>query len=410
MSTATPARRADAATPRDPRAGRPKRPSVAQGTWLVAQREISMRLRSKAFLVSTGILMLAILASIVIGGIVGATMSAPKVAVVSGTASVTESAAAAGALEVTTADSPEAAAALVEDGTVEAAIVPTGSVKGGTPPTGTEATGGTSASATPASGTLDYDIVALDSAPTSLVQLLSVSPQVVLLDPSDDGDWFLTYIVGIAFGVVFFMSAVTFGTTIAQSVVEEKQTRVVEILLSTISARELMAGKVVGNSILAFGQIAIIAAISALGLTITGQSGLLGLLGPAIAWFVVFFVFGFVLIAALFAATAALVSRQEDVASVTSPVTMLVMIPYFLVIFFNSNELVMGIMSYVPFSAPIGMPLRLFLGDAAWWEPLVSLVILLATTAVVVLIGSRIYANSLLRTGARVKLLDALRG
>jgi ABC-2 type transport system permease protein len=56
------------------------------------------------------------------------------------------------------------------------------------------------------------------------------------------------------------------------------------------------------------------------------------------------------------------------------------------------------------------MPLRLFLGDAEWWEPLVSLVILLATTAVVVVIGSRIYANSLLRTGPRVKLADALKG
>jgi len=167
---------------------------------------------------------------------------------------------------------------------------------------------------------------------------------------------------------------------------------------------------VIGNSVLAFGQIAVIAGISALGLTITGQSALLASLGPAIAWFVVFFVFGFVLIAALYAATAALVSRQEDVGSVTSPVTTLVMIPYFLVIFFNSNETVMAVMSYVPFSAPIGMPLRLFLGDAQWWEPLVSLAILLATTVLVIVVGSRIYANSLLRTGTRVKLRDALKG
>jgi ABC-2 type transport system permease protein len=70
----------------------------------------------------------------------------------------------------------------------------------------------------------------------------------------------------------------------------------------------------------------------------------------------------------------------------------------------------MAVMSYIPFSAPIGMPLRLFLGDAAWWEPLVSLAILIATTALVVVIGSRIYANSLLRTGPRVKLAEALRG
>ncbi len=85
------------------------------------------------------------------------------------------------------------------------------------------------------------------------------------------------------------------------------------------------------------------------------------------------------------------------------------MIPYFAVIFFNDNPVVMTIMSYVPFSAPVGMPMRLFLGEAQWWEPLVSLAVLIATTAVVVALGSRIYSNSLLRTGSRVKLREALR-
>jgi ABC-2 type transport system permease protein len=371
--SATTHRRADA---------RPALPGLVKGTWLVAQRELTMRLRSRSFLISTAILLLAILASIIVGGILSSTSSAPKVAAVAGTASVVEGVQ---GLEITEAASADEAESLVRDGTVEAAVLP-------------------------ADTELGYELVALDEAPGTLVSLLSVAPPVQLLEPGDSDDGFLSYLIGIAFGVVFFMSAVTFGSTIAQSVVEEKQTRVVEILLSTISARELMAGKVVGNSILAFGQIALIAAMSVLGLSVTGQSALLGLLGPAIAWFIVFFVFGFVLIAALYAATAALVSRQEEVASVTSPVTTLVMIPYFLVIFFNSNETIMAIMSYVPFSAPIGMPLRLFLGDAAWWEPLVSLAVLVATTVVIIGIGSRIYSNSLLRTGARVKLRDALKG
>ncbi|MFB2585067.1 ABC transporter permease [Herbiconiux liukaitaii] len=373
---------------------RPARPSAVKGTWLVAQRELTMRLRSKSFLISTAILLLAILASIIVGGVLSTTASAPKVAAVAETTSVVEGVQ---GLEVTEVASAEEAEALVRDGTVEAAILPAG--------TGTDTETGTDA------GTdLGYEIVALDETPSTIVSLLSVAPPVQLLEPGENGNGFLSYLIGIAFGIVFFMSAVTFGSTIAQSVVEEKQTRVVEILLSTISARELMAGKVVGNSILAFGQIALISAMSVLGLSITGQSALLGMLGPAIAWFIVFFIFGFVLIAALYAATAALVSRQEEVASVTSPVTTLVMIPYILVIFFNSNETVMAIMSYVPFSAPIGMPLRLFLGDAAWWEPLLALVVLVATTLVIIGIGSRIYSNSLLRLGARVKLRDALKG
>jgi ABC-2 type transport system permease protein len=128
-----------------------------------------------------------------------------------------------------------------------------------------------------------------------------------------------------------------------------------------------------------------------------------------VIWFVVFFLFGFVLLASLFAAAASLVSRQEDVGAVTAPVTYLVMIPYFAVIFFNDNPVVMTIMSYVPFSAPVGMPMRLFLGEAQWWEPILSLGVLIATTAVVVALGSRIYSNSLLRTGSRVKLREALK-
>ena len=123
-----------------------------------------------------------------------------------------------------------------------------------------------------------------------------------------------------------------------------------------------------------------------------------------------FFLFGFVLLAALFAAAAAMVSRQEDIGSTTMPLTMLIMAPYFLVIFFNDNPVVLAIMSYVPFSAPVGMPMRLFLGEAQWWEPLLSLAILIATCVAAILVGAQIYENSLLRMGARVKLREALRG
>jgi ABC-2 type transport system permease protein len=62
----------------------------------------------------------------------------------------------------------------------------------------------------------------------------------------------------------------------------------------------------------------------------------------------------------------------------------------------------------VPFSAPVGMPMRIFLGTTEWWEPLLSLALLLVATAFVILIGSRIYENSLLRMGGRVKLREAL--
>lgn len=125
-------------------------------------------------------------------------------------------------------------------------------------------------------------------------------------------------------------------------------------------------------------------------------------------WFAILFAFGFVLLAALYAALASLVSRQEDVPSATSPVMWLVMLPYVAVIMFNSNPQILAIMSYVPFSAPVGMPMRLYLGVAEWWEPFLSLLILFVSIAVVWWFGARIYAGSILRTGGRVKIGEAL--
>lgn len=354
--------------------------SPAQGIWLVAEREIGSKLRSKAFVISTAILFVGALALVIWGGFSAANSSGTPVAVTSDAEQyVTD----AEGLEVTDVADRGEAESLVESGDVDAAIV------------------GDTASPT------GFTVLADDSAPTQLLLQLAQVPPVELLNP-DDTNAALGYVAAIGFGVVFLMAASLFGGTIAQSVVEEKQTRVVELLISAIPVRVLLAGKVIGNTILAMAQILILAAIAVVGLTVTDQTALLQGLGGPIAWFAIFFLFGFILLASLFAAAASMVSRQEDIGSTTTPLTMLIMAPYFLVIFFNDNPLVLGVMSYVPFSAPVGMPMRLFLGEAQWWEPLLSLVILIATCIAAILVGARIYENSLLRMGARVKLTEAL--
>jgi len=361
----------------------PAAPSEASAIWLVAEREISSKLRSKAFVISTAILFLVALAGLVFGGLSAQNQTGTPVAVTADAVSLLP---ATDGLEVTEVADRAAAEKLVADGDVDAAIV-----------------------ADPSAEPFGFASVADSSAPTSLLLNFAQVPPVELLDPAQT-DGGIRYLVAIAFGIVFLLAASLFGSTIAQSVVEEKQTRVVEILISAIRARTLLAGKVIGNTILAMGQILVLAAIAIVGLTIIGQSELLGLLGAPILWFAVFFLFGFVLLAALFAAAGAMVSRQEDIGSTTFPITMLIMAPYFLVIFFNDNPVVLTVMSYVPFSAPVGMPMRLFLGEAQWWEPIISLLILIATCVVAILLGAKIYQNALLRMGARVKLGEALRG
>lgn len=346
---------------------------------LVAQREITTRLRSKSFVISTAILLLVVLGGIIFSSVTASTPENPRIAVTEASlvADVGEM------IEEVPVDSVAEAEELVRSGDVDAAVVPDDSTD------------------------LGLRIIADSSEPRGLILLLSQTPPVELLDP-DAIPGGLAYLVAFAFGIVFFSVGMTFGPTIAQSVVEEKSTRVVEILLAAVPTRVLFTGKVLGTSVLAFGQIALIAATAIVGLTVTGQDTLLVGLGVPVVWFVGFFVVGFVMLASLFAATGAMVSRQEDIGSTTTPVMMLVMIPYFLVIFFNDNPLIVAIMSYVPFSAPVAMPLRLFLGTAEWWEPLLSLGILAVATIGLIAVGVRIYENSLLRLGARVSWREAI--
>ncbi|MET0813010.1 MAG: ABC transporter permease [Microbacterium sp.] len=357
-------------------------PTFAQSTWLVAEREIGSKLRSKSFLISFGILFALALVGVVWLGFTAKNDTGTPVAVTSDAQQYVEGVS---GLDITSVDDQAAAEQLVTAGDVDAAIVADSSS-----PTG-------------------FAVIAESDVSSTLLMSLSQSPAVELLSPEDATN-FLGYIAAIGFGIIFLFSAQTFGSTIAASVVEEKQTRVVELLISAIPTRALLAGKVIGNTILAMGQILILAAIAVVGLTITGQTELLQGLGAPLAWFAVFFLFGFVLLAALFAAAASMVSRMEDIGSTTTPLILLIMAPYFLVIFFWNNPTVLTIMSYVPFSAPVGMPMRLFLGQAEWWEPLLSLAILIATCIAAIVLGAKIYQNSLLRMGARVKLGEALRG
>ena len=365
----------------DRRGAAGRTPTAIESIRLVAGREIGSKLRSKAFLISTLILFLGSLALVIWGGFTAQDTSGTPVAVTSDAIRYVEGVP---GLDVTEVADRDEAVALVESDDVDAAIV-----------------------ADPESA-VGFSLIADSGAPTQLMLTLAQVPPVDVLNPDDD-DPALRYLVAIGFGIVFLLAASLFGGTIAQSVVEEKQTRVVELLISAISTRTLLAGKVLGNTILAMAQILVLAGIALIGLAVTGQTEVLqGLSGP-IVWFAVFFLFGFILLASLFAAAAAMVSRQEDIGSTTTPLTMLIMAPYFLVIFFNDNPVVLAIMSYVPFSAPVGMPLRIFLGQTQWWEPWLSLVILIASCVAAILIGARIYENSLLRMGARVTLREALK-
>lgn len=210
-----------------------------------------------------------------------------------------------------------------------------------------------------------------------------------------------------AFALLFFMGALMFGQQIAASVVEEKQSRLVEIIATAIPLRALLAGKVVGNSVIAMGQVVLFAGVGLVAVSLTEWSSLLPALSTAVVWFVLFFAVGFFALACLFAVAGALASRTEDLQSTTSPLTTLLMLVYFASFALTGTAL--KVASFVPIVSVVAMPGRIIAGDAAWWEPVVALLLMAAFSAVTVVIGEKVYRRSLMQTRGRMSWTQALR-
>ena len=363
----------------------PRRTSFWTAVGTVAAREMKVKAASKPFIITTLILLAAALAATLLVPRLGDLFAgdATSVAVVDQTAPSVQALGEDYAPQ--TVASADAAREAVLSGAADAAVVPD--------------------SGSPAG----VSVLAMTDAPSGLVQALSTSPGVELLDPAAPNPA-LRYLMAFGFGLVFFMAAVTFGQQIAVSVIEEKQSRVVEILLAAVPAQAMMAGKVLGNAAMAILQVALLAGALLLGMQINGNVLPLDGMGVPILWFVMLFSIGFVMIAALYAAAASMVSRQEDIGSTSMPVMMLIMLPYFGVIFFNDNPEALRIMSWIPFSAPVAVPLRIFLDQGEWWEHIGSLVLLIVTTALAIWLAAVIYERSILRTGKALKWREALRG
>jgi ABC-2 type transport system permease protein len=213
------------------------------------------------------------------------------------------------------------------------------------------------------------------------------------------------------FGVIFlFISIVTYGQWILIGVIEEKSSRVVEVVLGAVRPHHLLAGKVLGIGLLGLGQLLLVGVVA---LVLIQQSSTFELptaAGSAAATVVVWFLLGFAFYATAYAATGSLVSRQEEAQNAAFPLTMLLMVGYFIASFsFTGDNPILRVASLVPATAPMTMPIRMVAGDAATWEVVVSLALMVAVTYVLVRLAGRIYAGGLLRTGGRIKMREAWR-
>jgi ABC-2 type transport system permease protein len=374
---------------------------------MIAQREISTKLRDKTFIGSTLVMLLIVLVAVIVPAVIAGRSGHDKIAVIDdGGAKVVQQASTTkggDGYEITKAADRPAAEQLVTDGEVKAALLPAGN---GYVVLGKDRVdSGLESALREAASNVGMEQNAANAGLTPTELRAGTAVELQLLQPGPLPD-LVSDFVNIGLALVFYMTALGFGMMIAQSVVQEKESRVVEILAAAVPIRSLLWGKVIGNAALALAQILVIAATSLAGLLVTDQADILEVVAPVAGWFVVFFVLGFVALAGLWAVAGSLATRQEDLSSTTLPGQMILMIPFFFSVFAGSSAQTGA--SFVPIASSMSMPGRMLTEHVPIWQPLLAIAILLVTTVLIIRLGARLYERTLLQTGRRLGYREAL--
>ena len=386
--------------------------SARREIWVVARRELVERWRSRAMRVSSAILLV-----LVVAGAVAATLSDEGTPTDDFGLVGARAVALAPALRLADrADDrkarihrpPDRAAAerAVREGDVDVAIVDGRLVV-------------MDDRSIPAVGVARQAIAAQDSltrlhaaglSPQQALEALTPRSQAVdVLDPGarDRGRSEGMLWVGV---LILFMALVVYGQSVASSVAEEKSSRVIELLLTSLAPRRLLAGKVLGVGALGVAQVVAVCAAGLISAQIAGGEGLPPSAPETVALVIGWFVLGFAFYSVAYAALGALVSRQEDLEATTAPVNVLL-----IAAFFGANAAIQDpdgtwaqIAAFLPPLAPMIVPTRVVLGDMDAIGLLAAVAIELVAILLLIRVAAGIYERSVLRIGAPISLRSAL--
>ena len=418
----------------------------------VARREYLVRVRGRAFIITTALLALAVVAVALLPTILSALGVAdpPEIAVsvqaedlpadpliaIQGTLLAAggdgEPADESDRPQVTRTEDPEAAAQAVRDGEIDGLLTITRDESGdlafeylgsASPTNQTRQLVTQAATALTIADRLERaGVSAEQSADIFEPPSFTATP----VDPDDarnEEDFGGSYIIAYAVVILTFMAILTYGNWVAQSVAEEKSGRVMELLITAATPRQLLTGKVLGTGAAGLTQYAaiVIAAIigfvangpiaEALGVSGNGPIVLPDLDPSMILSFGAFFLLGFVLYSTLYAAAGSMVSRIEDVQQAAGPLIFLAIGGYFAA-FTGLNDpdaQWVTVLSIIPFFSPYLMPARMLLTSVGIGEVLLALVLLALAVVVAIWIASRIYSAGVLLYGQRVGLRSVWR-
>lgn len=248
--------------------------------------------------------------------------------------------------------------------------------------------------------------------------LMSVAPKTEVVTTGTDrtSNFMSAYILMC----MLFVAITTYGNIVAQSVVSEKNTRAMELLITCAKPAELMFGKVIGSGLAGFTQLTVILVFSVGSFSTVSSKALpqdvLDIINfePKTAFLaILFFVLGYFMFAFLIGALASFATKSEDLSNLTSPVMMIMVIIYMVLIFMTMGDQmdspVMVVMSYLPLCSPMSMFLRANLTDVPWWAVTLSAVLQIVSTIIIGYIAAAIYRTGVLMYGKPPKISEIFR-
>ncbi|AOW93355.1 ABC transporter permease [Rhodococcus sp. WMMA185] len=392
----------------------PLHPARAIG--LVARREFLTQVSKKSFVISNVIILLAIVGGILVHSIFSGSDDQPATIGLVGDQSIASTLVATGdavgtPVDVTETPDEHAARDRVEAGNLDIALIP-GTDGSYTAVTESDINSGLR-TVIDVAVAQQAEIAALSAQGVDPAQLAEAtgkaSVTVDALDPPDPEQG-QRVALSVAVVVLLYMQIMMFGMYVAMGVVEEKSSRVVELLLSTLRPLQLLWGKVIGIGavglvqLAAYGVAGVSAGLATGVLTLTGTA--FGVLASTLGWFVL----GFAFFAVLYAAAGSMVSRQEDVNSTASPLVVLIVIMFFSAFSSVSNPdgTLSNVLSWIPPFSAILMPLRIASGVASPTQVVATIALMLVVTAGLSVLAAKIYQRSILRIGKVVSWKEAL--
>lgn len=237
---------------------------------------------------------------------------------------------------------------------------------------------------------------------------------------SIEGDNTLMYVVALIILMVLYMAILMYGQLVSMSVVTEKNSRAMELLISCAKPRDFIFGKVFGTGLGGLTQMLVLFLLGGVGIKFINLGSISALIDAAFAQIIttilfslVFFILGFFMYAFLFAGAASLVSRMEDLNTLTTPIVFLYLIAFFAVFIpissGNTDGVLSVVLSYIPFTAPLEMIVRIALGSVEYYEIAISIIIQIITIYLLGRLSAAVYRLGVMMYGKPPKIGEILK-